>query len=230
MTEPQEDLPPALAAAAEEVRAYLVALRGGAPFLSGPDGRLLVDWLDAGVSVGLILASLDRAAERRRRRPARSRLTLQAIKGEIKKQLKLAADTGRAAPPPSAPSGAGWPALRGYAEEISALPVAPQEEAARAALVGVLARLGREGGADLDAVAREAMAACRAFHEAAWESLAAERAELLAAAAAELAGLRDVLSEEALAAAVEEVARDKVRARTPLVAARVVWDRLTGAE
>ena len=41
------DSPPdPIEAAAEEVRAHLVALRGGAPFLSPGDARLLLRWLD----------------------------------------------------------------------------------------------------------------------------------------------------------------------------------------
>ena len=49
----------ALADAAEEVRAWLVTARGGAPFLSGADGRLLVSWLEAGVSVADLLRAID---------------------------------------------------------------------------------------------------------------------------------------------------------------------------
>ena len=55
-----------LAAMAEEVRAYVVAARGGAPFLSAADGRLLVRWLESGISVARILAAVDEVAEKRR--------------------------------------------------------------------------------------------------------------------------------------------------------------------
>ena len=53
-----------LADKAEEVRAYVVAVRGGAPFLSAADGRLLVQWLERGISVGRILAAIDEVAEK----------------------------------------------------------------------------------------------------------------------------------------------------------------------
>ena len=56
-----------LAAMAEEVRAYVVAARGGAPALSAADGRLLVRWLESGVGVARILAAVDEVAEKRRR-------------------------------------------------------------------------------------------------------------------------------------------------------------------
>ena len=50
-----------LAEEAEEVRAYLVNLRGGAPFLSGADSQLLDGWLTDGVPVAVIMASMDRS-------------------------------------------------------------------------------------------------------------------------------------------------------------------------
>ena len=49
MTKP--DIERSMEANAEEVRAYLVAVRGGAPFLSAADGRLLIHWLEQGFSV-----------------------------------------------------------------------------------------------------------------------------------------------------------------------------------
>jgi len=229
----EDPIPPGLAEAAEEVRAYLVALRGGAPFLSGADGRLLIEWLEGGVTVPVILAALDRAAERRRKRKAHARLSLNACRGEVKKASAHALPTPSPAAGPRA-----WPALDGLAAEIRAMPVDPSLEAARATLAAVLSGLaqGRDAeGAALPAdpsgerVARLAIAACRSFQEAAWEAGAESlRAAQLAAALAQLAGLKDVLSESALAAAAEEVARDAVRGRTPLVSARVVWDRLVG--
>ena len=231
MTSTIPDPPPELSEAAEEVRAYLVTLRGGGPFLSGADGRLLVDWLSAGEPVGAILAALDHAAERRARRPARSRLSLQSIKGEGKRSA------GRAAPRPVAPArGAIWPAMAALGGEIAQMAVAAGLEPARADLAEALSGLGRGQGPDGalpedpsgETVARLAIAACRRFQDAAWAAAAPEQEALLALALADLAGLADVLNADALRAAAEEVARDRVRARTPLVAARVVWDRLTG--
>ncbi len=67
------------------MRAHLVALRGGAPFLSPSDAWLLVQWLEAGVSVGDVLLALERAAEARRRRRSRIPLTLGAAKRHLGK-------------------------------------------------------------------------------------------------------------------------------------------------
>ena len=212
--------------AAEEVRAYLVALRGGAPFLSGGDGRLLVRWLDAGVPVPVILAGLDAAAERRRKRALRTRLSLNAAKGEVERLSKKAA----AAVEPVASAGGGWAGLGALADELEAAPVDSRVEAALGTLVATLRALAKSGEPEAEAVARQAIAAVRGFHEAAWDALEPDRPALLAAAEVELAGLRDVLSAAAFDAAAEEVARDKVRGATPLVAARVVWDRLVASE
>ncbi len=230
------ETPEALTEAAEEVRAFLVAVRGGAPFLSGADARLLVDWLEAGIPVSAILTAIEAAATRRARKPTRTRLTLSACQGELKRRL-----TRRAAPSLSAPEptdGArSWPALGALAEEIARAPMLVALEEARVRLLRSLNLLatGRSvDGEPLDdpsgeQVARQAIAACRVFQDAAWQAAAPERAELLAEAASTLSSLKDIISEEALAAATEEVARDRLRARTPLVSAQVVWDRITGS-
>ena len=68
---------------AEQVRAYLVHVRGGAPFLSGADGRLLLSWLEAGISVPKILVAIDKTAARRRAKRSRSRLTLNACRKSV---------------------------------------------------------------------------------------------------------------------------------------------------
>ena len=72
---------------AEHVRSYLISLRGGAPFLSGADGRLLVQWLDDQIPVPVILSALDRVSLRRRAKRVRTRLSLNVCKGELKKMI-----------------------------------------------------------------------------------------------------------------------------------------------
>lgn len=232
-TQPSE----ATVQACEEVRAFLVALRGGGPFLSGADARLLVEWLDQGVPVSAILAAIEAAADRRARRGVRTRLSLSSCQGELKRRLKKLGSAPLPAIPaaPTAP-GRAWPALAALAEEIRSMPVDPALVSARAALADALATLaqGRDlsgsplGDPSDEQVARQAIRACRAFHEASWREATEEREALLAAARNDLSALADVLSEEALTAAAEEVARDRLRGRTPLVSAVVVWDRLVG--
>ena len=103
------------AARAEEVRAYLVALRGGAPFLSSADGRLLVKWLDAGIPVPLILTALDRVAARRAAGRQRSRLTLNAARKEVEGLWGM--PEARPAPAVAAETTA---ALRAWADAVAA--------------------------------------------------------------------------------------------------------------
>ncbi len=203
-------------AKAEAVRAYLVELRGGAPFLSGADSRLLVRWLEAGISVALILAALDVAAERRRKRrgkgkPARSRLTLSAARSAIEKRAR----------DPVVPRAAG---LDTWSVELQAMETEPVLAEAKARLV---ADVGAIPCGDPDGVARAAIEACRDFQAAAWATAEVERAGLQADARAQLGALESILDAGAFQAAVEEVARDMVHARFPLVSAKVVWDRLT---
>ena len=72
---------------AEQVREYLVSVRGGAPFLSGADCQLLVTWLDEEIPVPAILCAIDRVSLRRRAKRVRTRLSLNACKGELQKLL-----------------------------------------------------------------------------------------------------------------------------------------------
>ncbi len=199
-----------LAARAEEVRAYLVALRGGAPFLSGPDGRVLVAWLEAGVSIAAITAAVDRVAERRRQKRRKSRLTLWACRGELDR-MRLE----------SAPAAGGG--LAGWIAELEAANLGDEAIDARAELVQSLRAL--ESGS-IEARAERAIAAIRRFHESVWQALGEAREGLEDEARRELGALLDDMEETKARAAIEEVARDLVRARTPLVAAKVAWDRL----
>lgn len=60
-------VPPQWREEAESVRAHLVMLRGGAPFLSSSDAWRLVRWLEQGVEVQSVLLALERAAAFRHR-------------------------------------------------------------------------------------------------------------------------------------------------------------------
>jgi hypothetical protein len=199
-----------VAARAEEVRAYLVALRGGAPFLSGPDGRVLVAWLEAGVSIAAITAAIDRVAERRRRKRVKSRLTLWACRTEL--------DRLRVEPPPTGDQG-----LAGWIAALEGADLGEGSNGARAELVRALRTI--EAG-PVEVRADHAIRAVRQFHESVWQALGEGRASVEDEARAELGALLDDLEETKARAAIEEVARDLVRARYPLVAAKVAWDRL----
>lgn len=205
-----------LAEQAEEVRAYLVNLRGGAPFLSGADSQLLDGWLTDGVPVAVILASMDKVAVRRRKRRVRGRMSLNSCRGEVRKLMGTR---------PQASVGSTHPGLMQLAGEISAMTIAPALTPLRRALVEALLSIPAEEL--LEERARLAIRAVRRFHEGVWGALSDQHADMLADAAVELDALRSVLKESAWQAAIEEVARDRIRARFPLISAQIVWERLS---
>lgn len=209
---------------AETVRDYLVALRGGAPFLSGGDDRLLLSWLEAGLPVARILAAVDTVAERRRRQRSRQRLTLTACKKAVESGPRVGEAAPRPAREAAALPGAGA-GLRGLAEEIAALPVSEALEVARRELVTALTVVARTDGHP-DAQGRAAVAAIARFHVAAWAAADDEHAALRAQAEARLASLRGLVTGSEWQELVEEAARDLLRQRIPAVSARAVWDRL----
>lgn len=187
---------------AEEVRAWLVQLRGGAPFLSAADGKLLVDWLDAQIPVPTILHGIELVAERRRARRTRTPFSLQSCRATIEKLKR---------------TGGGW---RSPADLVAALaPPDPDIHVTEA-----LAELAAITGADPEARAREACAVLRRFHARVWETLGDERATLLAEAAADLAALRELLGQDGFDRACEEHSRDRVRSRYPTLSATRVWE------
>jgi hypothetical protein len=195
----------------EEARAvveHLSALRGAGLLLSGLDARLLVAWLESGISTATIALALERVAERRRRRRVKARLCLDACKGEVKALVERGAPGRPAAP-------ARW-ASAAEPSGGNLLDLAVQAEAAIDALPP----------GDLAARAEAAMAIVRTFHRQAWEAAAEEHAALRAQAAEELAELRAGMEEGHWEGAVEEVARDLLRQRFPRLSAVAVWDRL----
>ena len=200
---PFDPVPEALREQAGQVVEHLCALRGGALLLSGTDAKLLVDWLEGGVSPALIALALERVAERRRKRRVRGRLSLRACKGELER-LRAGRHPPATQPPPQAGPAGDPEALE--AEALAALAALPPSDPA-----------GR---------AEAAMAIVRRFHLEAWRAAEAEHPALRARAAEELAGLRDALDPGAWDEAIEEVARDLLRQRHPRLSASAVWDSL----
>ena len=208
---------------AEEVRAFLVTARGGAPFLSAADGRLLVRWLDEGVPVAAVLAAIERVARRRVGRRMRTRLTLGACKGEVK---KLVGTPSTAISPP--PSGAGSdarPTVSAEIEQWAAVEVPPELVDLRARLVSEL-----KAATTQSEPAAEMMACVRRFHERHWELTAPEHAELREAARAELAGLEEVVSAKVFADLLDEHVRQAVRGRVQAFTVERLWTALGTGE
>jgi hypothetical protein len=176
--------------------------------------------LEQGISVARILAAVDETAERRRKKQTRSRLSLTACRRSIEKSRKKS-PTGESAPSSSQQT----VQMDGYACALEEMVVPASLDNARNVLIHRIREL--DGSDDPEWAATEAVSACRIFHEAAWAALAAEHDALRDAAMEELAALKNVLSADAFAAAVDEVAHDMVRRQTPLVSAREVWDRVS---
>jgi hypothetical protein len=207
---------------AEAVRAYLVAVRGGAPFLSAADGRLLVKWIEQGISVARILAAVDEVAEKRRKKMTRGRLTLTACRRSI--EGRKTKDAEYIASNQAAPNSVTVD-FSAYIDALQCMVVTAPLAGAQSTLIEHMTALSNT--ADPERAATEAVSACRAFQETAWHTAQAEHQALRSEALQELAALRNVLSPEALEAAIDEVARDLVRRRFPLVSAREVWDRVS---
>ena len=117
--------------------------------------------------------------------------------------------------------------LLSLAGEISAMTIAPGLKSLRSTLVEALTSISEDHTIAMEERARLAIRACRKFHEGIWNALSTQHAEMIADAAAELDALRSVLKENAWQAAVEEVARDRIRARFPLISAQEVWERIS---
>jgi len=202
----------AFATQAEEVRAYLVSVRGGAPFLSGVDGRLLLDWLEGGVPVAAILAAIDKVALRRRKARVRTRMSLATCKGEVNKTAVMEL--------PGATDASGVSELAFRFREMA---VPAELEALREALVDTVEAITASDPSDR---VSGAITACRIFQEGAWDACASEHPALLAAAAEQLGPMKGVVSASVFEDLVVEVARDRLRQRFPVVCAQVVWDTL----
>jgi hypothetical protein len=216
----------ALAQQADEVRAWFVSLRGGAPFLSSEDGRLLLSWLDGGMGVLALQACIERVADRRRKRKLRGRLTLAGCRGEVRKARKA----GATEPALASASSGGAGDLSGLAAlgaELRCQELAPGPAKAMGSLASALERIAEEGE-DVDSAARAATAACRSFHEAVWGGLGDERAQVEATVRAEMMVMEAALGAAGFAELVGELARTRVRSRFPLVSAQELWDRLGG--
>ncbi|MEZ4321191.1 MAG: hypothetical protein R3F61_27195 [Myxococcota bacterium] len=176
------------------MRAHLVYLRGGAPFLSPADALCLVGLLDRGVGVPAILAALDRCVLSRRKSRARRPLTLTAAKVHLGKPPL--------GPPAFGPSpGAPLDPVRAALEQL--------EDPAAHELADALGSVATEVPEDLVV---SAVAVCRDHQERRWAGLSdAERADRLAVAAETLGDIANLVDADTLRLLAEEVARETLR-------------------
>lgn len=205
---PPPSFPDAIAAQAEEVRAWFVELRGGAPFLSSKDGRLLIQWLEADLPVSAIFLAIEKVAARRQARRTRTPFHLDDCEATLKKLVKERTSQPRATPD--------------LARAMASPPVDLSE--AEALLLGqTLTQLSNipEGPAE-----DRARAACRivqGFHSALWELYRPQHPQMIEAAAKALEDLAALLG-NGLARAAEERAKEQLRQRYPALSATRIWE------
>ena len=199
--------------AAEEVRAHLVAVRGGAPFLSSADAMVLVRWLDEGVPIGDILAAIERAAEARRKTRSRLPLGLTRLAPHLGKR-------GRAVRP-RVPA-VGHP-FDGLAVELRAL---AETDGAGEGLVGLASVLTALPPGD--GLLRAAASAVRDFLDARWEALGEPAREALRVDGRAVYALFDDLDDHERTQLIEEVARDTLRACYPMLTIASLEARIPG--
>lgn len=200
---------------AETIRSYLVSVRGGAPFLSGADCRLLVQWLDDQVPTASILSVIDMVSDKRRKKRVRSRLSLNSCKGtlhrllgKVKNQKKSEEDT---------------PPLENWLTEIRSMPVPAELLNARQTLLDNCRKHTHNNVLSTAQKATILIEEGLVFQEAAWHASFDEHLALQEQAELELSGLKTLLRGQAWMDAVEEVMRDQVRQRYAVVNAQRIW-------
>ncbi|MAA79820.1 MAG: hypothetical protein CL916_11220 [Deltaproteobacteria bacterium] len=213
------NIPPQHQEKAEEIRAYLVHVRGGAPFLSGADCRLLTTWLDDDISILAITTAIDRVAEKRRAKRVRSRLSLNNCKGTLKKVL------GKKTKPNKNLKPIVHIGLHGLAQRIQEIPLSEVLLSYQNTLVENLTKLSQEN-IPIQEKAEKAIGLCRVFHEKVWESHIDQHEDLRVKAEKELESLRPLLGMQHWREMVEEVMRDKIRSQYPLISAQSIWNAI----
>ena len=208
---------------AENIRAYLVLVRGGAPFLSGADSTLLIRWLDEDISIAAITTAIDRVAARRRAKRVRSRMSLNVCKGELKKIL------GHKTKTPKNLKEIKNVGLDGLVESIRSLHVPKELLALKTELCRKLSALSKEEG-PTEPIANKAIQACRDFHEKAWLQSTEQHEKLQIQSEEELSSLQNLLGAQHWREMVEEVMRDKLRSQFPLISAQSIWNAINLSE
>ncbi len=210
-----EAVPESHREAAEHIRAHLVHLRGGAPFLSSADALTLIQWLDDAVPVPAILAALDRALASRRKNNARRPLTLTSAKRHLGKPplTPVAIPEPAVESTPDAPPTPETPTLDGlFTESAAKDPVARD-------LLATLHAIEPTTPGDPASVHRwvtACVAACRDAQERRWQDLShADREARLEQAITGMGDIATLVDDDTLRALAEEIAREQLRNSWP---------------
>ena len=230
-----DDIPPQHRTSAEQVSEYLINLRGGAPFLSGADVRLLVQWLDDEIPVAAILCAMDKVSLRRREKRVKTRMSLNVCKSTLNKIVfRKEAVASSLTELDEEKKEIFFPGLLIWTSKIKAsLPklltqypkgnFAKEQQEMCLALEELAHR-----NLERDETASKAISLISNFHEQSWREYGCHQMEFVLEAEEELDNLRHFLTGSRWNDAVEEVARDRLRMRFPLLSAQTIWDILNG--
>ncbi len=194
------------AADAEAARAYLVSTRGGAPFLSGADTRLLHGWLSGGVRLGAIVRAIDVVSRKRIASKVRAPLSLASCRAEVARQARR-------------PSGLPRRVVEVEPVATEGPPVPSAVEALYAAAVAELRALPP---GEAESRAEKACGIGRRFYDEAFDVI--DREAWLAAAGEALADNRELYADAEWGAICEAWARDALRRRYPALTATRIWE------
>ncbi len=217
-----EEVPKTRQEAAEEVRAHLVALRGGAPFLSPTDSQRLVEWLEGGVSVGDILTALELAAEKRRKKRSRVPLALRHAKPYIGKPAKGVFAKVMRAPQPG---------IHPLKPMVDALVAAASADSRPIRLKTLAAELFILSPDDPEDLVRGGLKCIRTFFIDSWNALP-EPDRTSRCADAQKTLLDDAVGTDdaTMVRLAEELARDRLRREYPMLSAGSLWDLVGTAQ
>ena len=237
-----DNIPPHYIETAEKIRGYLVSVRGGAPFLSGIDGQILVEWLDSSISPSIICSVIDKVALRRRKKRVKTRLTLKVCRGELNKIYKKNNKKSESQMQKKAfqkiNDKQDLPHIDKLKERILAetLPIALHHQ--RVELLNVIEELREVHKSQKDVyslpqrqkafepIVQKAIVVLVAMHQQIFEHTIDEHEQLHREAEFELTSLRTILPPVQWRDSVEEVVRDKLRQRYPSLRVGVIWDAI----
>ena len=220
---------------AEQIRSYLVSIRGGAPFLSSTDGQILVEWLDSSISPAIICSVIDNVSLRRRKKRVKTRLTLHVCRGELNKMFTKTKSTKD--PDPSVlPVQEEQSPMQKFKDQVLSENLPSQVHPLRTIFLQILDDVDavqkshshvfdlKKRKHEMEAVMQRVIAILVQIHEQIYEATIDEHEILQSQAEIELSSLRTILPPVQWRDAVDEVVRDTLRQRFPSLRVGKVWD------
>ena len=222
---------------AEQIRSYLVSIRGGAPFLSSTDGQILVEWLDASISPAVICSVIDNVALRRRKKRVKTRLTLHVCRGQLKKIFKKTTNKKKYATEDHQ-NEEKTSHIQKLKEKVLSESLPVQAHPFRITFLQLLEEIElvqrshsdlfdiKKRNQEIEEVMQNIIPTLVQIHQLIYEATIDEHEVLQSQAEFELSSLRTILPPIQWRDAVDEVIRDKLRQRFPSLRVGAVWDAI----